>query len=373
MKEMKKQSEDKSSSRSDPKETDRKDRLGSSRAFAWPDTGGLARSGVYSLLLHIVLIAFLMVSLKAGGTKGGPSVYRVTLRPFSGPGSGAPPGGPAAGSGGGAAPAPSVEKAKTIEATPPVKPVESAKAKVEKGKVPPSPEKRKSPEPRVAEEKVTGLKKSSKKVETPEKEKTNKSLEDALAEIRRRAALDEIQRKVALRGREKPGTEVSKEGQTGTAPPSGAVDSSGKSGSVAGSGTGTGAGTGTGTGTGTGAGTGTGTGTGAGGLSGGGSPWGSSLLEAKLNDYYSTIWAMIKKEWSLPENLPKGKTDLETVIVVIIEKDGSVQKSWFEKKSGNTLYDQMAMRAIKKAEPFPPIPKELGDSPFELGIRFYPE
>ena len=82
---------------------------------------------------------------------------------------------------------------------------------------------------------------------------------------------------------------------------------------------------------------------------------------------------MIKKEWSLPENLPKGKTDLETVIVVVIEKDGKVQKSWFEKKSGNTLYDQMAMRAIKKAEPFPPIPKELGDSPFEIGFRFYPE
>lgn len=92
-----------------------------------------------------------------------------------------------------------------------------------------------------------------------------------------------------------------------------------------------------------------------------------------MNDYYSTIWAMIKKEWSLPENLPKGKSELETVIVVVIEKDGSVQKSWFEKKSGSNLYDQMAMRAIKKAEPFPPIPKELGDSPFELGIRFYPE
>jgi TonB family protein len=373
MKEMKKESEDKSSSRSNPKEADRKDRPGSPRVFARPDTGGLARSGLYSLLLHMVLIAFLMVSLKAGGTKGGPSVYRVTLRPFSGPGSGAPPGGPAAGSQGGAATAPSVAKAKTIEATPPVKPVESAKTKVEKSKASLSPEKRKASEPRAAEEKVTGLKKSSKKVETPEKEKTNKSLEDALAEIRRRAALDEIQRKVALRGREKPGTEVSKEGQTGTAPPSGAVDSSGKSGSVPGLGPGTGSGTGTGAGTGAGTGTGTGTGTGAGGLSGGGSPWGSSLLEAKLNDYYSTIWAMIKKEWSLPENLPKGKTDLETVIVVIIEKDGSVQKSWFEKKSGNTLYDQMAMRAIKKAEPFPPIPKELGDNPFELGIRFYPE
>lgn len=69
----------------------------------------------------------------------------------------------------------------------------------------------------------------------------------------------------------------------------------------------------------------------------------------------------------------KGKTDLEAIIVIMIDKGGKLQKAWFEKKSGNTLYDQMAMRAIKKAEPFPPIPKELGEEAFEVGIRFHPE
>ena len=130
-------------------------------------------------------------------------------------------------------------------------------------------------------------------------------------------------------------------------------------------------------GPGTGSGSGVGTGSGPGGLSTGGlpggSPGGGSVLEAKLNDYYSLIWAKIKKEWTLPENLPKGKIDLEAIIVVIIEKDGKVQKSWFEKRSGNGLYDQMAMRAIKKAEPFPPIPKEFSDDTFEFGIRFHPD
>jgi len=57
----------------------------------------------------------------------------------------------------------------------------------------------------------------------------------------------------------------------------------------------------------------------------------------------------------------------------VIDKGGKLQKSWFEKKSGNALYDQMAMRAIRKAEPFPPIPKELGEDSLEIGIRFYPE
>ena len=92
-----------------------------------------------------------------------------------------------------------------------------------------------------------------------------------------------------------------------------------------------------------------------------------------MNDYYSTIWAKIKREWNLPENLAPGKADLEAIIVLVIGKDGRVQKTFFEKRSGNGLYDQMAMRAIRKAEPFPPIPKELGDTPLEIGIRFHPD
>lgn len=92
-----------------------------------------------------------------------------------------------------------------------------------------------------------------------------------------------------------------------------------------------------------------------------------------MNDYYSTIWAKIKNEWSLPENLSKEKADLEAIIVIVVERDGTVQNSWFEKRSGNALYDQMAMRAVKKAEPLPPIPKEFSDKTFEIGIRFHPE
>ena len=92
-----------------------------------------------------------------------------------------------------------------------------------------------------------------------------------------------------------------------------------------------------------------------------------------MNEYYSIIWAKIKEEWSLPEDVTRGKTNLETVIVIVIERDGRIRKSWCEKTSGNSLYDQMAMRTIKKAEPFPPIPKEFDVETLEIGIRFFPE
>jgi outer membrane biosynthesis protein TonB len=74
----------------------------------------------------------------------------------------------------------------------------------------------------------------------------------------------------------------------------------------------------------------------------------SAEVESKLSQYYSVIWAKIKKAWTIPENLLKERVDLETIIIVIIESDGRIKRTWFEKKSGNELYDQMAMRAIKR-------------------------
>lgn len=101
----------------------------------------------------------------------------------------------------------------------------------------------------------------------------------------------------------------------------------------------------------------------------------SSGSESRLNEYYNLVWAKIKEAWTLPENLVKEREtiDLETIIVLVIERDGKIQKWWFEKKSGNELYDQMAARAIKKSEPFQPIPKELNEKSLEIGIRFFPE
>ena len=98
-------------------------------------------------------------------------------------------------------------------------------------------------------------------------------------------------------------------------------------------------------------------------------------MESKWNEYYSLIWAKVKGAWTIPENLLKEKemVDLEAIIVLIIERDGKIRKFWFEKKSGNALYDQSAMRAIKKADPLPPIPKELSEDTLEIGIRFFPD
>ena len=123
---------------------------------------------------------------------------------------------------------------------------------------------------------------------------------------------------------------------------------------------------------------GTGTGSGSIGSPTGGSPWGSlsggsSEFESKLSDYYSMVWAKIKKEWTLPGEIPKGGKNLEAIIVIEWDRNGKIQKSYFEKKSGNSQYDQSAMRAIKKADPLPASPREFNNETFELGFRFHPE
>jgi TonB family protein len=332
------------------------------------DNPGLLKTGVFSLLLHAAFVAFLFFNLNSAITGNGPSVYRVTLRPSS------PPGGGNRGAGqpglpGGSPAASPTEKSKPEERPKASPPAEKAVPRQEKTRKsqqetisPPSRKER--PSERVVKEEVVGLKKPLKGEKATKERGSDRSLEEALREIHKKVALDELQKKVARRGAaEKGGAEGGSSFGPGQGP--GGTGSS-RSASLPGSGTGTGSGSGSGTGTGSGTGFGTGTGSGSGG-------WGSSLLESKLNEYYSLIWAKIKEGWTLPEDLPKGKADLEAVIVVVIEREGKVQKTWFEKRSGSALYDQMALRAIKKADPFPAVPKEFGDAPFEIGIRFHPE
>ncbi len=162
-------------------------------------------------------------------TKMGPSVYRVTLRPLLG--DGLPKGGMGLpGSEGLAASLPG-EKLKPIE-----KPRSEGS---KKGEVPPSTKKQKFQDRPARNEMVEGLKRSPKKGEKLEREKnSSNSLQEALEEIRKKAAFDKIQKRVARR------EELEKESTTN--PSQGPIVSS--SGNLTGSGSGA---TGTGTGSGT--------------------------------------------------------------------------------------------------------------------------
>jgi len=97
-----------------------------------------------------------------------------------------------------------------------------------------------------------------------------------------------------------------------------------------------------------------------------------AVIDIRLRAYYNSIWQRIKEEWILPGSLLEEVEEIP-VIVIKLRRDGSIVESWFEKKSGSLMYDESAMRAIKKANPLPPFPQELDEEFLEIGIRFHPE
>ncbi len=87
--------------------------------------------------------------------------------------------------------------------------------------------------------------------------------------------------------------------------------------------------------------------------------------------YYTEIWNAVRRQWVLPESLKSQR--LETVLVVVIRRDGKVLDLRVEKSSGNEVYDESARRAVRKAEPLPPFPAIYSPAQEEIGLRFRPE
>lgn len=93
-------------------------------------------------------------------------------------------------------------------------------------------------------------------------------------------------------------------------------------------------------------------------------------MTMKMRVYYSVIWSRIREQWALPEGILPSDV-YETIIAVTILRNGAVADIAFEKKSGNKYFDESAIKAIKKAGPFPALPEWVRESSIELGIRFH--
>jgi len=100
------------------------------------------------------------------------------------------------------------------------------------------------------------------------------------------------------------------------------------------------------------------------------SPQDNVEMNMKMKVYYSVLWSQIREQWALPEGiLPQD--DYQAIIAVKILRNGKVAEFNFEKRSGNKFFDESAIKAIKKASPFPPLPEWLRGSTLEIGIRFH--
>ena len=102
---------------------------------------------------------------------------------------------------------------------------------------------------------------------------------------------------------------------------------------------------------------------------GGGGKVTGELFEVRFKDYYTAVGAKIQSVWIYPGEAAK---DLQTVLSIGIARSGELRSVRIEKKSGNSLFDESAIKAVKKAAPFAPIREEIKGDFLEIGVRFCP-
>jgi colicin import membrane protein len=97
-----------------------------------------------------------------------------------------------------------------------------------------------------------------------------------------------------------------------------------------------------------------------------------SEVNAQTKEYIRAVWSRVKNNWTMPQAL-MPKENIETIIDVKIARSGALDYMGVEKRSGNSYFDDSALRAVKKSSPFPPLPYWVMDKSIEIGIRFHSE
>lgn len=97
-----------------------------------------------------------------------------------------------------------------------------------------------------------------------------------------------------------------------------------------------------------------------------------SNIDPELITYYNAVKRKINREWILARQDFSG--NMVTKIVVMIDGSGHVTRTWFKKTSGDGSFDESALRAIKKAVPYPSPPQSIKDEALTEGfmIEFNP-
>ncbi len=96
-----------------------------------------------------------------------------------------------------------------------------------------------------------------------------------------------------------------------------------------------------------------------------------SSSNIRFNRYYTAVYNKIYNSWVLPGY--GSKKQLEAVVNIRIARNGKILSTSFEQRSGSAYFDRSVLRAIKKADPLPPLPVGFNEKYLELGIRFIPE
>lgn len=101
-----------------------------------------------------------------------------------------------------------------------------------------------------------------------------------------------------------------------------------------------------------------------------GSPQGAGTVTLNVSDfpfayYIQIIGRKIQEQWegrALPGRQPE--------VIFEIARNGQIRRLAVGRSSGNPAYDQIALRAIADANPFPELPKEFTKPTLTVGLQF---
>jgi protein TonB len=76
----------------------------------------------------------------------------------------------------------------------------------------------------------------------------------------------------------------------------------------------------------------------------------------------------VQSQWQRQNQI--NEPSQKPLVLVEIQRDGSIRVPKIDQSSGNPLYDQAALRAIVEASPFPPLPQDWSRPALRVMFRF---
>lgn len=88
--------------------------------------------------------------------------------------------------------------------------------------------------------------------------------------------------------------------------------------------------------------------------------------------YLMEVEEWIKGNWAYPVALAglDSKKNLEAIVVMRVQSNGAILKSWFKRRSSNVIFDQSVQKAVDRSDPIPPFPEGYRKSYDEIEINF---
>ena len=97
---------------------------------------------------------------------------------------------------------------------------------------------------------------------------------------------------------------------------------------------------------------------------GGGIPGGTAM-----QIYQMQVESLVKSNWHYPVAVDSQK-DREAVVLLMVQRNGAILSSRFDRKSQNALFDESVLKAVERSNPLPPFPESFRRNHEELVIRF---